>query len=313
MIATLVVVALACLAGLAVLRPFVVGRSGVLHADADPDEDLRRGLLRQLRDLDNELAVGKLTDDEHRALRTPVETEAVAVLRRIDRRVGSGELTTGLREIRPVSKPAPVSPARRRLRLVAGVVGGLVVLGGAVALLTGAVSPRQSGASITGGIADQGAPPAPAAPSASNAPSAAAEAAIAAAQAQVKQNPKDVTAHLALAEAEMSANSSNQAAIEYLAVLQLQPNNAAANTGLALIAFQDGNTADAKKIVDKVLAAQPKYPEALYARGVIELMGMGQTSPAKRDLDSYLSAAPFGSHKQDVQTLLGMIAEAPGK
>jgi cytochrome c-type biogenesis protein CcmH/NrfG len=303
-IITLVVVALAGLAGLAVLRPFTVGRSGALHFDADPDEDLRRGLLRQLRDLDNDLAVGKLTEEEHRAMRAPVETEAVAVLRRIDRRVGSGELTTGLREIRPVTKPAPVAPRRRRLRIAVGITGGLVVAGGAVALLTGAVSPRQNGATITGGIS---------APVAGSTSTPDTGAAIAAAQAKVQQNPKDISAHLALAQAYVSAGQFDQAAIEYLAATEVQPNNAAANTGLAMIAFQAGNTADAKKMVDKVLAAQPRYPEALYARGVIELMGMNQTGPAKQDLDGYLKVAPFGSHKDDVQTLLTLIAEAPGK
>ncbi len=306
MIVTLVVLALACLAGLAVLRPFAAGRSGALHADADPDEDLRHALLRQLRDLDNELSAGKLTDEEHRALRAPVEAEAVTVLRRIDRRVGSGELTTGLREIRPVEKPAPVPSGRRRLRLVVGFAAGLVVCGGAVVLLTGAVSPRQAGAGITGGVAAQGAPVTPVAPSGSSAP-------IASAQAQVKQHPQDVVAHLSLAQAYLAAGKSDQAAIEYLAVTQLQPDNAAASTGLALIAFQDGNTTEAKKIVDQVLAAQPRYPEALYTRGMIELMGLGQPGPAKQDLDGYLAAAPFGSHKQTVQSLLTLIAEAPGK
>ncbi|HEX5495898.1 MAG TPA: tetratricopeptide repeat protein [Mycobacteriales bacterium] len=309
MIVTLVVVVLACVAGLAVLRPFAVDRSGALHADVDPDEDLRRGLLRQLRDLDDDLAAGKLTEQEHRTLRGPVETQAIAVLRRIDRRVGSGELTTGLREIRPVTKPAPAPPGRRRLRLVAGTVAGLVVLGGVVALLTGAVNPRQSGATITGGVGAQGAPGASDAPGTSNG----AAAAVAAAQARVKQNPRDVAAHLDLAQAYVTAGKTNEAAIEYLAVTQLQPDNAAANTGLALLAFQAGHTADAKKMVDKVLAAEPKYPEALYARGLIELMGLGQTGPAKQDLDGYLAAAPFGSHKTTVQTLLAMIAAAPSK
>lgn len=299
MITTLMVVVLACLAGLAVLGPFAGGRSGALHSDADPDEDLRRGLLRQLRDLDDDLAAGKLTDSEHQALRAPVAAEAVAVLRRIDKRVGSGELTTGLREIRRPTKTDPGSPGRRRLRLAVGVTAGLVVLGGVVALLTGTVSPRQSGTTITGGVAAQNGP------SASDA--------VAAAQAQVKRNPKDVTAHLALANAYLAGGRADQAAIEYLAVTQLQPDNAAAATGLALIAFQDGHTAAAKQMVDKVLAAQPKYPEALYARGVIELMGLGQTGPAKKDLQGYLAAAPFGSHKQTVQTLLAMIAGTPDK
>ena len=300
---TLVVVVLACLAGLAVLRPFTVGRSGALHADVDADEDLRRALLRQLRDLDDDLAGGKLTAEEHRALRAPVETQAIAVLRRIERRVGSGELTTGLREIRPAEKPVAAPPGRRRLRLALGTAIGVVVLGGVVAVLSNTVNPRGSGATITGGVAAQGAP---------GAPGGTADP-IAAAQARVKQNPQDVAAHLNLAQAYVTAGKPNEAAIEYLAVTQIQPNNAAANTGLALLAFEAGHAPDAKKMVDKVLVAQPKYPEALYARGLIELMGLGQPAPAEHDLKAYLAAAPFGSHKSTVQTLLAMIAAAPSK
>lgn len=303
MIVTLVVVVLACLAGLAVLRPFTVGRSGALHADVDADEDLRRALLRQLRDLDDDLAGGKLTAEEHRALRAPVETQAIAVLRRIERRVGSGELTTGLREIRPAEKPVAAPPGRRRLRLALGTAIGVVVLGGVVAVLSNTVNPRGSGATITGGVAAQGAP---------GAPGGTADP-IAAAQARVKQNPQDVAAHLNLAQAYVTAGKPNEAAIEYLAVTQIQPNNAAANTGLALLAFEAGHAPDAKKMVDKVLVAQPKYPEALYARGLIELMGLGQPAPAEHDLKAYLAAAPFGSHKSTVQTLLAMIAAAPSK
>lgn len=306
MIITLVVVALACLAGLAVLRPFADGRPGALHADADPDEDLRRGLLRQLRDLDDDLASGKLSAEEHRTLRGPLETQAIAVLRRIDKRVGSGELTTGLREIRPAAPPEPVRPGRRRMRLALGGVAGLAVLGGVVVLLTGAVGQRGSGATITGGVAAQGAP----------APQSSANGttdAIAADQARLKQNPKDVATHLDLAQQYVTAGKPDEAAIEYLAVTQIQPDNAAANTGLALLAFQAGHAPDAKKMVDRVLAAQPKYPEALYARGLIELMGLGQAAPAEHDLKEYLATAPFGTHKASVQTLLAMITAAPGK
>ncbi len=306
MIVTLVVVVLACLAGLAVLGPFALGRPGVLHADNDPDEDLRRNLLRQLRDLDEDLAAGKLTEDEHQSLRRPVETQAIAVLRRIERRVGSGELTAGLREIRPAPKKDRVPAGRRRLRMGVGLVAAVAVTGGAVALLAGTVSPRGSDSTITGGVAaldgqgGQGGQGGSATP----------DDAIAAAQTRVKQNPSDVAAHLDLAQLYVAARQPNEAAIEYLAVTQIQPDNPAANTGLALIAFQAGHAPDAKKMVDKVLAAQPKYPEALYARGLIELMGTKEPGPAERDLKAYLDTAPFGSHKTTVETLLAMIPTA---
>ncbi|TMK78049.1 MAG: hypothetical protein E6G47_10265 [Actinobacteria bacterium] len=79
-----VVLVSALLAGIAaagVLRPFGARRA-VLRLDpqADPMDDERAGLLRALRDLDEERARGALSDEDHRALRTDTERRAVSVL-----------------------------------------------------------------------------------------------------------------------------------------------------------------------------------------------------------------------------------------
>jgi hypothetical protein len=68
--------------GLLVLRPFSI-TGGRLQVRAHlPDDSRRRELLRQLRDLDDDLAAGKLTQADHVRLRGPVEREAAAVLGR---------------------------------------------------------------------------------------------------------------------------------------------------------------------------------------------------------------------------------------
>jgi Tfp pilus assembly protein PilF len=122
----------------------------------------------------------------------------------------------------------------------------------------------------------------------------------------VKQHPRDVSAHLALAEAFSAAGASQQAAVEYLAVTQLDPTNPEANTSLALLAFEVGHAAQAKSMVDRVLAASPRYPEALYVRGLIDLMGLRQPGTAERDFSAYLAVAPFGSHRTAAATLLAL-------
>jgi cytochrome c-type biogenesis protein CcmH/NrfG len=128
-------------------------------------------------------------------------------------------------------------------------------------------------------------------------------AAVAAAEAQVKQNPKDVSAHLTLAEAYAAAGAGQLAAVEYLAVTRLDPANAEANTNLALLAFEVGRAAQGKAMVDRVLAANPDYPEALYVRGLINLMGLRRPKAAERDFSAYLAVAPFGSHRTAAATL----------
>jgi tetratricopeptide (TPR) repeat protein len=195
------------------------------------------------------------------------------------------------------------------LLALAGAAVGITIL------LVNAVSARHAGQTITGNTVaganpvaagQRGSPPGSASPAGGKQPTRQQLAAVAAAEAQVKQNPKDVSAHLALAEAFSAAGASQQAAVEYLAVTRLDPANPAANTNLALLAFEVGHAAQAKSMVDRVLAANPKYPEALYVRGLIDLIGLRQPKAAERDLTAYLAVAPFGSHRTAAATLLAL-------
>jgi tetratricopeptide (TPR) repeat protein len=89
-------------------------------------------------------------------------------------------------------------------------------------------------------------------------------------------------------------------------VTRLDPANPAANTTLALIAFEVGRPGQARTMVDRVLTANPTYPEALYVRGLVDLMGLRNAKAAERDFRSYLAVAPFGSHRAAAATLLAL-------
>jgi len=319
--------------GLLILRPFS-GTGGHLHVRAHtPDDDRRRELLRQLCDLDDDLAAGKLTQADHARLRAPVEREAAAVLlpgpraesgEKAGPRESKGAVPPGLRsEERSDERRGKAAPKGARRR-----AGGkterwrrwavtLLALAGAAAtitiLLAGAVSSRHPGQTITGNSVPGAAPvagspggSAPASQSGHKSPTPQQLAAVAAAEAQVKQNPKDVSAHLALADAYAAAGASQLAAVEYLAVTRLDPTNAVANTNLALLAFEVGRAAQGKAMVNRVLAANPNYPEALYVRGLINLMGLRRPKAAERDFNAYLAVAPFGSHRIAAATLLAL-------
>ena len=305
--------------GLLILRPFS-GKAGRMQGRGhDPDDGRRRALLRQLRDLDDDLAAGKLTAGDHIRLREPVEREAAAALRRNAPRPADGTavVTSG-----PRPGPAATGPrqdrdagagAGRWSRRTAALLTLAAAAAGIAILLVGAVSARRPGQTITGnsvaGAAPAAASPgasAPAAQPARKPPTRQQLAAVAAAEAQVKQNPNDVSAHLTLAEAYAAAGAGQLAAVEYLAVTRLDPANAEANTNLALLAFEVGRAAQGKTMVDRVLAADPKYPEALYVRGLINLMGLRRPRAAERDFSAYLAVAPFGSHRTAAVTLLAL-------
>jgi len=340
MTAVLISGGLTFVVGLLILGPLSI--TGRLRERAHTRDDIRlRELLRQLRDLDDDLAAGKLTAEDHDRFRGVVEREAAALMDRAsgprpDRTAHGQEGGAGAR---PVTEPVTTAPRGsgtpshtsrwRRWTAAALVVAGAAA--GVVVLLLNSVSARHPGQNITGTSV---AAPAPLAANAGGAPAAGRAtapaagrqggsaapspsppgkqptrqqlAAVAAAEAQVKQNPKDVSAHLALAEAFAAAGAGQQAAVEYLAVTRLDPANAEANTSLALLAFQVGRAAQAKTMVDRVLTADPKYPEALYVRGLVDLMGLRRPTAAQHDFRAYLTVAPFGSHRAAAATLLAL-------
>ena len=321
-------------AGFVVLRPFShAHRQSRAHAPAS-DEVRRRELLRQLRDIDDDFAAGKLSEADHDRLAGPVEREVSAVLRRIKSRGralgdarddgrGSRSATQTARPTQTAratqtvratqARAAKMAPKRWRQRTVTVVAlgGGLV---GVTLLLLGAVTPRSAGQTISGDAVAGGA--APSAPSATSSGGASADqglqatpeqlAAIDAAAERVKANPKDVNAHLALANAYDDGGATQLAAVEYLAVTKLDPTNAEANTALAQLAYAVGNVTQAKAMLDTVLAAHPGYPEALYARGLILLTALHQPKAAEQDLTAYLAVAPFGAQRTQAETLLAL-------
>jgi tetratricopeptide (TPR) repeat protein len=281
-----------------------------MAGDWDVEVDRRRALLRQLRDLDDDLAAGKLTEEDHRRLREPIEYAAATA--------ETGRRRDGTAAARPpaTTRRGPGRPRSRRRRIVLA-VAVVAAVAGVTAALAGAITPRGAGQTVTGSgptaaatappAASGGSAPAPADPSASG-PSLTPEqaAAIDAAALDVKAHPKDVGKHLTLAHAYADGGATQLAAVEYLAILKLDPVNSEANTALALLAFEVGQPGQAKSMLDTVLEADPAYPEALYVRGLVLLSGLHQPAAATKDLRAYLAVAPYGSHRTAAETLLAL-------
>jgi hypothetical protein len=183
--------------------------------------------------------------------------------------------------------------------------------------MTRAVEPKASGTSVAARPA--AAVAAPSTPTPSDDPTASGRqtnqltdeqvAAISSALARVRARPRDAAAHLDLARAYAGADQAQLSTVEYLAVVQLDKANPEANSALALVALAAGRPTEGKRLVDAVLAKHPSYPDALYTRGLIYLVGLHRSSPGVRDLQAYLRAAPYGSHRPAVETLLAMVSD----
>lgn len=312
----LVAGAICAVAAFLLARPFLAAPPASGRASVVPPGDGRRHLLRQVRDLDDDLAAGKLTAAEHVRLRNALEAQLAPMLR--DAARPSPRRPAQLQD-RPSGPGAGTSRRSRWLRRAAVLMATAAVLAAVGALLRGAVEP---GPAVPGGVSQAVAPtaqpdisqPEAAGPAAepgamAMAPSAADLAEVDRAVARVRRHPAAVGAHLDLAHAYTGAGQPQLATVEYLAVTRLDPDHAEANTALALIAFTSGNAEEAKAMVDRALARRPGYPEALYVRGLVQAMGLKQPTAARLDFEAYLKAAPFGAHRATVETLLRLIDE----
>jgi len=254
----------------------------------------RDAVVRQIDDLDDDLADGRIGEGHYRRLRAELERQAAMAKQRTEVVVD------------PIPRVRSTSGRWTRRGLGIGVATAAAV--GVTALLIGAVEQRTpSATAATTAAATPDAGTSPARPAANRA-DAQRLAEVEAAVNQVKSHPRQAAAHVELARAYTGVRQPQLAAVEYLAATQLDPGNAEANTALSLVAFKAGNARQADALVSKALAKHPAYPEALYTRGLIRAMGLHHSAAATRDLRAYLHAAPMGSHRTTVATVLALLA-----
>jgi cytochrome c-type biogenesis protein CcmH/NrfG len=293
--------AIAAVAAAGILRPY--GRRGgaPVEVTADPLEDQRSALLRDLRELEDERSSGAISEHDHSMLRAETEARAVAVQRALEARDGIAEPVAAA----AVAGDDPQAPAgvRRRSRgsLAALIAGGVLAVA-LVPILIASVTGRNAGGAITGDTGIQG--------TASTAPTGPRDAELAALERAVRERPGDVTARLDLAERYLRDGQTGLAALAFTEVLRRDPGSADAHTGLALILLSAGRLEDALSQADQALDTAPGDPDALYARGVV-LLHMRRTTEAEQALRAYLRAAPYGAHRDEVQGLLAG-ASPPG-
>lgn len=262
------------------LAPFAVLGAGVLLG----------GLLVR-----RALAAGRVDEADHARLRPVLVGQAAA----------SVPTEPRAHEDRLVSLTR--SGTHRGRRWLVAVALGVAATVGVSTLLVGALDHRAPGAAATG---DQPSPDRLSADKLSpDRLSADQLATLQAAVEAVKQRPQQAAPHVDLARAYTEAGQPQLAAVEYLAATHLDPDNPEANTALALVAFEAGSAQQADRLVSKVLAAHPTYPEALYTRGLIRAMGLHRPAAATRDLKAYRKAAPLGSHRTTVATVLALLGK----
>ncbi len=173
-----------------------------------------------------------------------------------------------------------------------GRVGSTVVLiaivGAIAAPLVVAVGPRLAGQQITGTAAGVQATPS-----------------IEALEAQVRADPTDASALVALGDAYLAANRGSDAISAYERALRADPNNVPALLQVGVILLSAGRPADAGPVFDRVLAQNPDQPDALIYRGLARYQLDGRsTDQARADVLRFLSVAPSDPRRAMAEQLL---------
>jgi tetratricopeptide (TPR) repeat protein len=250
-------------------------RRAALDADtAAALREERRFLLASLRDLEREHEAGDIDDDDYESLKEDYTSRAAAVLHQLEPGGGRAAKPRADRPSRRSGAGAgndapPSRPARRR-RIVATVTVILVVAGlagGAVATLAGERSPSTGGA--TGGATAQG-----------------------------------PAAQLTKAHTLESQGKATDALKLYDAVLRAQPANVEALTYKGWLLARAGLLDQGLTSLDQAVAADPRYPDAHFFRGMVLYEGRHDPVAAVPELEAFLANNPPPNAVPAVQDVL---------
>lgn len=199
-------------------------------------------LLAALRQLERDRADGSIDEGAYRAAKERYETEAAGILARLDATKEDG---------------LPRSESARRLPVVLGLAGGLV-LSAIVLLLLTALHPRGLGESVTGNAVQ-----APAATALPVSPQ------LVVAERNVRAHPRSPDALIALGNAYLDGRDAVSADRSYLQAMRLDPVRPEAPTLHAMMLGYAKRYAEALSLLRSVEQRHPTYSRAWLMDGLL--------------------------------------------
>lgn len=297
--ASFAVAGLATLAAAGVVSGFLRDDPAPLEPPTDPLEDRRQALLRSLADLEEAHDTNALEHGEYARLRGETEGRMARVHRAMDRRARRGassasstvvddETDIGSGSTGRASTVAGSDPRRVPAWAVAALIAATVIAV-VVATLARDTTPTTQAAT----------------------PASSADDPLAFFEQRVKDQPDDLAARLDLAHRYLDARMIEESLAEYAVALELDPDDAEAHAHVGIILYLSERPLEALDAVDRALATDPGYPEALFFRGVILLRGLDRPREAIDAFERYLDAAPFGIERGRAQELIAEAEAAP--
>jgi len=232
-------------------------------------EELRDQALRDLIDLEQQVAAGEIPADVAAELRHRYEGTAARALVALD-----------APEERAPEEGAPAEPGatgRSRARLAAYGVAAVIAVIAAAVVLPHSVAERPTGGFVTGNEIGQ-ASPGPLSRDPATISDGELEAAVAA-------NPGVLGMRLALAERYTERGDYKPAAEHYTEALRREPTDPRAQAGFGWLLMHSGRPLEAMEWVGRALAAPQVPQEALWFKANIELHGLADPAAALATLE----------------------------
>ena len=253
-------------------------------------------LLGAIKDLEFDLASGKLSPDDYSVLRSKYEARAMAVMQELDAQQATLQQPPS---VPPAPSHASPSPAPAAVGLwsrpvfVVSVIGLLVAIVGGGGFLLGRVTQEAAVEGMAGetgaGGAGDGAQM------------------ITALEARLSQNPRDLEALVGLGRIYLQSGQMPKAIDVYKRALEVDSNNVSALSGMAMILAQAGHSDQALLLFDRALAVNPQVPMALLFKGRILYEDKKDYAAAIASWEQFLRVMPQGGPADVVR---GWIEEA---
>jgi cytochrome c-type biogenesis protein CcmH/NrfG len=265
--------------------------AGLAHVEELRSE--KEAVIRALRDLEFDLASGKLSAADYTMMRDKYELRAVGLLQELDAQEGAVQTRPRVSEPAKPLRPSPAEPARplwARPVFAVSVVGSLMVIIGGGGFLLGRVTQDQPPAELAR-QAEQGG----------------GTAMVSALEARLQQNPRDLEALTGLGRVYLQSGQMAKAIEMYKRALEIDASNVSALSGMAMILAQAGHSDQALMLFDRALAINPQIPMALLFKGRILFENKKDYAGAIANWEKFLTVMPQG---EPAEVVRGWIDEA---
>ena len=240
--------------------------------------------VRDLLELDEQVARGEIDDDRAVVLRDRFEGEAAAALAWLDTHPYEGAQPGASQgEAQDAGATGRLWSGRR----VLGVVGGVAVLVGIGAAVVANVEPRPPGGFVTGNEA------------AASGGRDLSEVTNAEMEQVVAENPDVVSMRLRLAHRYLDDEDYDEAVDHYLEVLDRSA-DPEAMSHLGWLVFLDGEVELASQLIEASLEQRSDDPEALWFLANVRLYGQERPADAVPLLEQLLAREDLGAQRTDV-------------